>query len=73
MGKHKHDHKKSRKDRKAESTTSESEVTEEEVSELSSESGSSTYLGNPMHGVFHGRFLYGEEAIQEEDQVLEWR
>lgn len=63
MGKHKHDHKKSHKDRKAESTTSESEVTEKEVSELSSESESSTYSGNPMHEVFHGRFFCGEEAI----------
>ena len=70
MGKHKHDHKKSRKDRKAESTTSESEVTEE-VSELSSESESSTYSGKPMRTVFHGRFFCGEEAVQEEEQVLE--
>lgn len=52
MGKHKHGHKKSHKDRKAQSTTSESEVTEEEVSELSSGSESSTYSGNLIRTSF---------------------
>ena len=71
MGKHKHDHKKSHKDRKAQSTTSESEVSEEEVSELSSGSESSTYSGMLVLTLLQGRFLCREEAIQEEEQVFQ--